>query len=118
MLQATRARRVLLFPLIMAFLLSGFASQSAVAGIVGTDTILAERAGATERASLEMLLDRQDVQQTLVKYGVSPQEAAERVAALTDEEALELAQRIDELPAGGSTVALLLVIIILLLLLR
>lgn len=118
MLQAIRAHRVLLYPLIIAFLLSGFASQTAVAGIVGTDTILAEQAGSAERAQLEALLDRQDVQEKLVEYGVSPEEAAERVAALTDEEALDLAQRIDDLPAGGSTVALLLVIIILLLLLR
>ncbi len=116
--QHRRINQLMIVPLIIAFLLGGFAAQTAGAGIVGTDTLLAEQSGKDERARLASLLDRQDVRDKLIEYGVSPEEAADRVAALTDEEALELAQRIDDLPAGGSTVALLLVIIILLLLLR
>ncbi|HDP88445.1 MAG TPA: hypothetical protein ENN42_00555 [Thioalkalivibrio sp.] len=118
MMNSIHLRRAVAFPLIIVFLLGGLVGQTAVAGMVGTDTVLSERAEADERARLHALLDREDVQEKLVEYGVSPEEAAERVAALTDQEALELAQNIDELPAGGSTTALLLVIIILLLLLR
>lgn len=118
MRHAIRTRRVLIFPLILAFLLSGFASQMAMADIVGTDTVLSEQAAAgVERIQLEALLDRDDVQEKLVEHGVDPVEAAERVAALTDEEVLKLAQNMDDLPAGGAT-TLLLVLIILILLLR
>ncbi len=113
-----RRARLISYPLILIFLLVGFASQTAVAGIVGTDRVIAEQSAAADRMQLDALLERDDVQQKLVEYGVSPEEAAERVAALTDEEARELAQRIDDLPAGGSVVVLLLVIILLLLLLR
>ncbi|QKT04606.1 PA2779 family protein [Ectothiorhodospiraceae bacterium 2226] len=107
---------MLIFPLVIAFLLTGLASQTAMAGIVGTDTVLSDQAAAGERARLEALLDREEVQEKLVEYGVAPAEAAERVAALTDEEVLEIAQNIDELPAGGSVTLLLLVIILILLL--
>lgn len=118
MLNAIRARRVLVFPLILAFLLSGFASQMAMADIVGTDTVLSEQAAAAvERIQLEAMLEREDVREKLIEHGVDPLEAAERVAALTDDEVLELAQNMDELPAGGAT-TLLLVVIILILLLR
>ncbi|MCC5810950.1 MAG: PA2779 family protein [Ectothiorhodospiraceae bacterium] len=115
---AMRRARLISYPLILMFLLVGFASQTAMAGIVGTDRVLSEQSAAADRMQLDALLEREDVQQKLVEYGVSPEEAAERVAALTNEEAMELAQRMDDLPAGGSAVVILLVVILLLLLLR
>ncbi|MBD3618122.1 MAG: PA2779 family protein [Chromatiales bacterium] len=118
MMHATRLRRAVVFPLVITFLLGGLVGQTAVAGMIGTDAVLAERAELDERARIQALLDREDVQEKLVEYGVSPETAAERVAAMTREEVQKMAQDIDELPAGGSAVTLLLVIIILLLLLR
>lgn len=109
--------RLLALPLIMVFLIMGLVSSNATAGIVGTQTMLSETAAA-DRAEILSLLDRDDVRDKLVDYGVSPVEATERVASLTDQEALELAQDIEGLPAGGGAVTLLLVIILLLLILR
>ena len=64
------------------------------AGMVSTsETINHERIVA--------LLERAEVQAQLAAYGVSPDELKARVGALTDEEAAELAARIDSLPAGG-----------------
>ena len=62
---------------------------------------------------------RDDVRQELVNQGVDPDEAITRVAALSDAEISQIAQRIDQLPAGEGAVgavvgALLLVFIILL----
>ncbi|RFA29403.1 hypothetical protein CAI21_10105 [Alkalilimnicola ehrlichii] len=111
-----RRAGLLVYPLTVLFLLAGLVTQTAVAGIVGTETVLAEQSAGAERARLQAMLDRQDVQEQLIGYGVSPEEAAERVAALTDAEAIELAQRIDELPAGGVTTVLLVIIILLLVL--
>ena len=61
------------------------------------------------------LLERADVQARLQAYGVSAADVRARIAALSDEEAAELAARIDSLPAGGDILgALVLVFIILL----
>ncbi len=48
----------------------------------------------------------------LVALGVSPAEAAARLAAMSDEERRELATRVGELDAGGSAAAALAVAII------
>ena len=60
---------------------------NAQAGLIGTDQ-------AT-------MVDRGAVAAQLQGFGLSPQEARERVAALTDAEAAALANHIDALPAGG-----------------
>ena len=43
-------------------------------------------------------------------YGIDPSEAANRVAGLTDSEVGQLAQRIDQLPAGGGLIGTIAVI--------
>jgi hypothetical protein len=63
---------------------------------------------AGDPAALETRL----VTARLVTLGVSPEEAAARIAALTEAERHELAQRLDELEAGGSAAAALAVAII------
>lgn len=114
MLNLLRKLRLLSLPVIMMFAVVALPPQAAYAGIVGTETVLAEQA-VLERAELLSLIDRSDVQEQLIAHGVSPEQAVERVAGLTDEEVLELAERMDSLPAGGAVVLLLVVVIILLL---
>ena len=72
---------------------------------------------ATDQGRMIELLDRAEVQAQLQAYGVSVAEAKARVAALTDEEAAQLAAHIDSLPAGGVGIisALLIVFLVLLL---
>ena len=65
-------------------------------------------------ARLNAALARADVQQEMLRLGVSPTKAAERVAALTDAEAAKLADQIDNAPAGGIIGAILLVFLVLL----
>jgi len=84
----------------------------AQAGMVGTDAVVTSSAGERER--ITSFLDRDDVRQQLQSQGVSPADVKARVAALTDEEAAQLAGRIDSLPAGGILGLILLVFIILL----
>jgi hypothetical protein len=48
--------------------------------------------------------------------GVDPAHAQNRVAALTDQEAAQLAARLDELPAGGSDILMVALIVFLVLL--
>jgi hypothetical protein len=72
---------------------------------------------ATDQGRMIEFLDRAEVQAQLQAYGVSAAEVKARVAALTDEEAAELAARIDTLPAGGVNIisAILIVFLVLLL---
>lgn len=85
------------------------------AEMIETDQLLAPSAEA-QRVSVDAFLEREDVQRQLEVLGVSPADAATRVASLTQAELQVLSSRIDSLPAGGhvsnNTVVLLLVIVL------
>lgn len=83
----------------------------ALAGIVGTDAVVA----GAERERLAGLLERGDVQARLQALGVDPADARARVVALSDEEAAQLAARLDELPAGGDVLGVALIAFLVLL---
>jgi len=83
----------------------------ALAGIVGTDAVVA----GVERERVAGLLDRSDVQTRLRALGVDPALARARVAALTDEEAARLAAEMDTLPAGGDALGVALIVFLVLL---
>lgn len=84
----------------------------AQAGMLATGDALS---GA--RARLDTVLERADLQAKLAAYGVKVSDVKARVAALSDEEAEQLAARIDSAPAGGMDIigAALLVFLVLLL---
>ena len=83
----------------------------ALAGIVGTDAVVA----GFERERLAGLLDRSDVRARLQALGVDPALARARVAALTDEEAARLTAEMDALPAGGDALGVALIVFLVLL---
>ena len=82
------------------------------AGIVSTDAAFA----SAERGRIASMLERADVRAQLEAYGVRAADVKARVAALTDEEAAQLAGKLDSLPAGGDGIigALLLIFVVLL----
>ena len=84
----------------------------ATAGIVTTDQVSA----ATERDRIRSFLDRTEVRARFEEHGVDAVAARARVDALTDDEARELAARIDTLPAGGESVLVILLVVFLVLL--
>ena len=73
----------------------------AQAGMMGTDRAVAAAQAQSGRATVAGFIDRGEVVAQLQAFGLSPQAARERVAALTDAEVASLAGRIDALPAGG-----------------
>jgi hypothetical protein len=91
--------------------------SSAHAGLVTTEQV-ARLAGEGQadsgRTRLTAALSRADVQEAMQRQGVDPALAIERVAALTDDEAGQLAEQINSAPAGGIIGALLLVFFVLL----
>lgn len=85
----------------------------ASAGIIATDQV----ATSAERDRVKSFLDRAEMRARMQALGVSPQAARDRVDALGDEEVAALADRLDQLPAGGSdllTVALIVFLVLLL----
>lgn len=71
---------------------------------LSTEAALAAESPGPARDTLRQWLDRSDVQAALVRQGVDPAQAAQRVAALSDEEAAALAGQVQSAPAGGSVV--------------
>ena len=67
-------------------------------------------------SSLVFLGITQSAQAALGKYGITSEEAQARTTALTDAEAVSVAQQIDALPAGGDGVVGALIFIFVLLL--
>jgi hypothetical protein len=76
----------------------------AQAALVTTEEALAAGDGAADRARVLAFLDRAQVREQIVALGVDPNEAAARVAALSDAQVRELAGQIDQLPAGQSAI--------------
>ena len=86
---------IALFRRLVACLL--IVSLPAQAGLVSTESVSA--AGSRDR--IAVFLERAEVQSQLESFGVSSGDVKARVAALSDLEAAQLAQKIDSLPAGG-----------------
>lgn len=99
---------------VVAGLLASTMPAPVQARVVSTEEALAATP-ASDRAALEALIARDDVRVRLEALGVDPHQAIERVQALDDQQARDLAARIDELPAGAGVVGALLTIFIVLL---
>lgn len=93
--------------------------QAVQAAMISTDQIAESSVtakGEQDRAKIVDMLSRDEVQSELVKRGIDPMEAKSRVAALTDDEASQLATQLDKAPAGGGIIgAIVLVFLVLLL---
>ena len=119
--RAGSAGRLVAWTLIVASLWVGALVPSARAAVVASEAALASSAaGDADRAHVEAFLAREDVRRQLESLGVDTDQARERVALLTDEEAAQIAGKLDQLPAGGSAglavaiIALVLVLVVIL----
>jgi hypothetical protein len=83
----------------------------ALAGMIETQSV----ATSPNRDRLASMLDRADIVAQLELHGVNSADVKARVAALTDEEAAQLAGKMDNLPAGGLLELILIVFLVLLL---
>ena len=95
-------------------------SLNAHAGMIPTSVAVSSVARSSNQEKVQGFLLRSDVQQELLKRGVSYAEASQRVAGLSDFELSQVAGNIDTAPAGADVIVIslttvLLVVIILLL---
>ncbi len=91
----------------------------AQAEMVTTDQVIEQVNPPEDRTRVMDFMLRDDVQQQLTILGVDPEEAARRVASLSDEEIQQIAGRLEEMPAGeggvGPIVGAILIIFLVLL---
>ena len=94
-------RKAIAILVIVSFSTFCIISAPARARMINTDEIFKQGQYDLSRKSINTFLDRSEVQNYLVAWGVSPEEAKARIDSLTDEEIENIASRIDRLPAGG-----------------
>jgi len=75
---------------------------SVFAAMVGTQAILVNQDAQNARNQLRSFLDREDIQFRLTARGIDPAEVKARIDSLSDAEIMQIADKIDQLPAGGS----------------
>ncbi len=98
--------------LVVALLGAAIPCRPAQAELVVTDSIITPaRRPESDRARVRALLDRRDLQSQLEEYGISAEEAAARVETLTDQEIALIADRLNEVPAGGDAGILTLLVL-------
>ncbi|MCE2680366.1 MAG: PA2779 family protein [Burkholderiales bacterium] len=73
------------------------------AGVIDTETYVEtiKKTESDDKKFISDWLSRQDVANRLTQFGVSPDQAIERVASLSDADAQRLASEIEQAPAGG-----------------
>ena len=74
---------------------------SVFAAMVGTEAILVNPDTLNARDQLRSFLDRHEVQSQLAARGIDPAEAKARIDSLSDAEVMQIADKIEGLPAGG-----------------
>ena len=90
----------------------------AFAAVIPTDAVIAQATAmdlSHQRTELTTFLTRTDVQKQLVSLGVDQNQAAARIAALSDAEVQQLYGKMQTLPAGGDILGTLVFIFVLLL---
>ena len=92
----------------------------AKAGMVSTQTLIeqqnadatASAEDETSRERIRDLLARDDVRAEMIALGISSDEAEARLASLTDQEVVDIAGRLDQLPAGEGVGTILVIIFV------
>lgn len=94
-------RPVSIFLVILMLMLS-LPYQSALAALIGTEDLMGSQKAAEARAYITNVLAREDIQKALIARGIDPIEVQARIGTLTDKEAIQFADTMEQLPAGGS----------------
>jgi len=111
-----RFGRAIALIMALVLLISSLPQGVAQAALISTHQVMRDQdpgdqmpgdGAQDERRKVDAFLQRHDVRDQMVAFGVDPAEAAARVASLSDREIRQIAGQIDQLPAGqGVLVAL------------
>lgn len=109
--------KVIVFPLVVSFLTISTLAPIMEAKVIDTQSVLSNHVESPQD-TLQAFLDRSDVCDQLISFGVDPEYARERVASLTDQELRLLQGKINDLPAGGDVLAVIGIVFVVLLILE
>jgi hypothetical protein len=116
-----KAQPVCIMMAVLMLLLS-IPHRSAMSALVETETMLNMSRGQQARDYLRQTLARENVRSVLIAKGVDPLEAQARIDSLTDAEVVQLADQIEQLPAGGNifsfVIGVLLIVILILVIIK
>jgi len=116
-----KAQPIAILMIVLTLLLS-VPYQAAFGALVGTETMLDMSRGQEARETLKQFMALEDVRTTIVSQGIDPLEADARLNSLSDAEVIQLADQIDQLPAGGDVlglaIAVLVIVILVLVIMR
>jgi len=110
-----KAQPVAILMTVLTLLLS-VPYQSAVAALVETEAMLDMSRSQEARETLKHFMNRDDVRSAIVAQGVDPLEADARINSLTNAEVIQIADQIDQLPAGGDVIGLLVTVLVIVIL--
>jgi hypothetical protein len=69
--------------------------------MVPTEATICQIKARDARDYLKTLISKNDIKKSLISQGIDPDEAKARVDSLSDSEVIEVADKIEQLPAGG-----------------
>jgi len=75
--------------------------QPLLAAMVPTEATIYKIKDQDARDHLKTLISKNDIKNALISQGIDPDEAKARVDNLSDSEVIEVAGKIEQLPAGG-----------------
>ncbi len=114
MMHLRQSMRAIAVCMAIVMLMTSLPFHFAQAAMVTTDQVVAQSEVASDRERVMRFMAREDVRQQLQALGIDPDEAAQRTSALSDDEIQQIADKMDELPAGQSAIGILVVIILVL----
>ena len=100
-------RKSIIILVIVALSTFSIISAPVHAAMVNTAEVLKQNQHNLAKKRINVFLYRSEVSKQLADWGVNHEDAAAMVESLTDQEIEKLAARIDQLPAGGSTVGII-----------
>ncbi len=106
-MRAAILKRLLAAVLIVPMTLVGV-PQIAMAAPIGTQTVIELETHQDRIDRVSAMLAREEVREAMIQLGVAPEEAQQRVLALSPEELVLVEQHLDSLPAGGNGVLVVL----------
>lgn len=105
----------MLVAVLMPCIALGGMPLSAQAAIVTTEQAMVTPAGDANRERVSAFLARDEVRNALQAQGASADDAIDRVKAMSDAEVAQLADRVDQAPAGGDVLGVLFAVFVILL---
>jgi uncharacterized membrane protein len=89
------------FFMVFLLLMMSVPCQPVFAAMISTEEIVDSKRAAEARNYVQEMLAREEIRTALLNQGIDPAAAQARINSLTDTEAVELADRLEKVPAGG-----------------